>query len=162
MRTCYYADDFARLKKEPATLESALTDVADIAAELAAYGGNLGNFAHSIDQIDQVHAEAFTNCLKLMTWNVVMGNLSDNEVAQIRAALDFVCSGDEWAKDRIAGQFPRMVRRAQVLRAIARHPRAAKFYTLCEAIEKGRFTKAQWTFALTLAKEAPAEMAHAA
>lgn len=161
MRTAFYADDFNRLKMVPATLESALTDVADIAAEIKRYSGNLASFAHSTDFVDQVGPDSIRNCLRLVCWNVAIG-LTDDETSQVHAALAAACAGDEWAAEMIAGAFKRTVRRVQVLRAIARHPRAAKFYTLCEAIEKGRFTKAQWAFALKLAAEAPAEMAHAA
>lgn len=162
MRTAFYADDFNRLKMVPATLESALTDVADIAAEIKCYSGNLASFAHSTDLVDQVGPDTILNCFKLMTWNIAVSSLGETEIEKIRGALIAACAGDQWARNRIEGQFDKVLRRVRVLRAIARHPRAAKFYTLCEAIEKGRFTKAQWTFALTLAKEAPAEMAHAA
>ena len=162
MRTCFYADDFNREKMVPATLESALVDVADIAAEVSRYGGNLATFAYSIDAVDHVGPEGLRNCLRLMSWNVAVGNLSDNEIAQIHAALAFVCSGDEWAAEKIAGAFKRTVRRVQVLRAIGRHRRASQFYTLCEAIERGRFTAKQWAFALKLAAEAPPEAAEAA
>lgn len=153
MKTAYYGDDFRRLANEPATLESALTDVCDIAYELTRFPQGLAGFAYSMEQLDQWQAQAFRTASAILAHNVVVGGLSDNEIAQVHAALAYVCSGDEYAAKEIAGRFLSAVRRIKVLRAIGRHPRGGKFYTLTEAIEKGRFTKAQWQLAVKLASE---------
>jgi hypothetical protein len=83
----------------------------------------------------------------------VSGDLSNNEVAQVHAALEFVCSKDDYAAKEVAGRFLSAVRRVRAIRAIMAHPRGHRFYELRCAIEKGRFTKAQWALAVKLAGE---------
>jgi hypothetical protein len=92
-----------------------------------------------------------------MAWNVVVGKLSDEDVATVTKALKEVCAADAYAVKELAGRFASGVKRVKVLRAIGRHPRAARFSTLCEAIEKGRFTASQWALAQKIAAEAPVE-----
>lgn len=133
-------------------LETALIDVCDIAYSLTAYPNGLSEFAFSPDLPDRWHAEAVRNAAKKIAANVAP--LSDAEVAQVHAALEFVCAGDEYAAKEVAGRFLSAVRRLRVVTAIKKHPRAGKFATLVAAIERGKFTPSQWDFARTLAAEA--------
>ena len=153
MKPWFYYGDFESSKK-PATLDEALVDVCDIAAELAPYAGNLGGFAYSLDKLDNLAAQALRAQMALLAWGVVLGDLTENETAQVHAALAFVCSGDEYAAEEIAGRFLSMVRRIRVVRALGRHPRAERFRSLADAIGRGRFTRAQWDLAKKIAAEA--------
>lgn len=136
------------------TLTEALAAVAHMAEELRRYPGGLGGFAYSTETLDQWHAEAFR---KLGT-DIARGvhGLPDAEVTQVHEAMVAVCASDEYAAKEVAGRFLGAVRRLRVLAKIARHPRAWKFGTLVRALERGRFTKAQWAFAQRLAAEAVA------
>ena len=58
MKKWFYASDYNASKMVPATLESALADVADIGRELTRFGGRLGDFAASIDKIDHGEPQA--------------------------------------------------------------------------------------------------------
>ncbi len=156
MKPAYYADDFNRSKMVPATLESALAHVGEMAAELARYGGRLCDFAFSMDAIDRWPAEALRTQSAVLAWNVVVGALSDQDVAAVHAAFVSACAGDEYAAKELAGRFMTGVRRVRVLRAIGQHPRGDRFSTLCEAIERGKFTAAQWALAQKLAAEVKA------
>lgn len=153
MKTAFFSGDFQKASREPATLESALVHVADIAAELERYGGKLNEFAYSMERLDQWAAEAFRNSTSILAYNVVAGGLSNNEVAQVHAALEFVCSKDDYAAKQVAPWFLPAVRRVRAIRAIMSHPRGDRFYELRCAIEKGKFTKAQWALAVKLAGE---------
>lgn len=153
MKPWFYSHQFNASKMIPATLDSALVDVCDIAHELTSYRGRLGDFAFSTDSLDRGHAEALRKQIAILAWNVVVGDMTDNEIAQVHAALAHVCSADEYAAKELAGRFLSSVRRVRVLRAIGQHPRANRFDSLTDAIEKGRHTKAQWAFALRLAAE---------
>lgn len=154
MKRAFYSGDYQAIISKGITLDEALTDVADIAHELTRFPRGLSEFAYSMDEIDKWEAQAFRTAMGILAHQCIRGELSDNEIAQVHAALAFVCSGDEYASKEVAGRFMSFVRRTKVLAAIARHPRAGKFYTLTEAIGRGRFTKAQWTLAVKLASEA--------
>lgn len=157
MKKWFYASDYNASKMVPATLESALADVADIGRELAQYGGKLGDFAYSIDKIDHMAPQALRAQCSILAWNLVIGKLSDEDVATVKAALKEACAGDAYAVKELAGRFMSCIKRIRVVRAIGRHPRADRFTTLCEALERGKFTAAQWAFAQKLAAEAPTE-----
>lgn len=133
------------------TLNDALVDVADIAYELTRYSGKLGEFAYSPERLDQWHAEDVRGRATKIA--KVVAAMSDHDVEAVHMALTFVCAVDEYAAKEIAGRFMSAVKRLRVLRAIGSHPRALRFSDLCEAIEKGRYTKAQWDLAQKLAAE---------
>lgn len=130
----------------------ALAEVADMGKEIASYGGRLASWAYSVDAIDRFPAEAFRR--RASRLSQAMAPFTDSEVDEIARALEGACAGDEYAKAEIAGRFRSGVRRARLATAVRRHPRAARFSTLIEAIERGRYTKAQWTLAQRLATEA--------
>jgi hypothetical protein len=157
MKKWFYGDEYNASKMAPATLDSALADVAEIGRELATYGGKLGEFAYSIDKIDHMAPQQLRAQCSILAWNVVIGKLSDEDVATVTKALKEACAADAYAVKELAGRFASGVKRVKVLRAIGRHPRAARFTTLCEAIEKGRFTASQWALAQKIAAEAPVE-----
>ncbi len=153
MKTAFYGSDFRSLRDNVITLDEAMTDVCDIAYKLTAYPTGLAGFAYSMDKPDQWHAEAFRSSMAILAHQCLASGFSDNEIAQVHAALAFVCSGDEYAAKEVAGRFMSLVRRLKVLGAIARHPGASRFYTLTDAIGRGKYTKAQWALALKLASE---------
>jgi hypothetical protein len=159
MKTAFYSSDFQALRNNVITLDEAMTDVADIAYELLRFPTGLAGFAYSDEKIDQWHAEAFRNSMMILAHQCLASGFSDNEIAQVHAALAFVCSVDEYAAKEVAGRFMSLVRRLKVLSAIARHPRANRFYTLTDAIGRGKHTKAQWTLALKLASEVGFQLA---
>ena len=159
MQRAFYGDDFRALAATAITLEEAFVDVADIAYELLRFPRGLAQFAYSMDEPDRWHAEAFRNACAVLAHQCVTSGFSDNEIAQVHAALAFVCSTDEYASKEVAGRFLSAVRRVRVLRAVNRHPRSGRFETLKIALEKGRYTKAQWALALKLANEAGERLA---
>ena len=71
-------------------------------------------------------------------------------------ALAFACSGDMYAERELAGRFRAGVRRARVLAALERHPRRHRHEALVRALERGRFSREQWTRAQKLAGEVAA------
>lgn len=159
MKRAFYGDDFRALASTAITLDEAFTDVADMAYELQRYPTGLAGFAYSMETLDQWEAERFRNAAMILAHQCVTSEFSENEIAQVHAALAFVCSKDEYAAKEVAGRFLSAVRRVRVLRAIQRHPRSGRFETLKIALEKGRYTKAQWVLAVKLAGEADARLA---
>lgn len=159
MKTAFYGDDFRKLSETSIALDEAFVDVCDVAAELERYRGKLGSWAYSMERFDQIDAERFRVACTILAHQCVSSGFSQNEIAQVHAALAFVCSGDEYATKEVAGRFLSGVRRVKVLRAIGRHPRRARFETLTIALEKGRYTRAQWDLAVKLAMEAGLNLA---
>lgn len=153
MKKWFYASDYNESKSVPATKESALADVADIGRELARYGGRLGDFAGSLEKIDQMEAQGLRAQCSILAWNVVLGDLSEEVITEVKDALKAVCANDPYAVKELAGRFGSGVKRIRVLIALAHHPRAARFSSLREAIERGRFTANQWALAQKLAAE---------
>jgi hypothetical protein len=128
------------------------TSFAELAAEIARYGGNLQTFADSPDALDRAAPAALRRQAAALA-ELVAGQADD--VAEAAAvALDAACSGDAYARRELAGRFRSAVRRLRVAAAIERHPRAAQFVGLRSAVLRGRCTSAQWQLACALAKEA--------
>lgn len=130
---------------------SAQTVVAEIGKDIAGYGGRMDAFAFSPDAIDKFGPEATrrraTELAKaIATW-------SDAEVEVVAASLDAACTADPYATKEIAGRFRSAVKRVRLVAKVERHPRAAHFRSLVDAVSRGRFTQPQWDLAVKLASE---------
>lgn len=125
--------------------------VSCIAQKLVSFGGNLAAFAYSPDAVDQAHASAIRRQAAELAKSMV--GQSEETVEEVAKALDAVCAGDRYATLEIAGRFRSGVRRARLLAEVARHPRAARFASLVDAISSGKYSKAQWQLAIKLAAE---------
>lgn len=136
-----------------AATKSAADLLAEISYDVRRMGGNGAGFAYSMDAIDHTIPHVIRR--DAMTLARAVAVAGDEELTvRAHVALCWACQGDDWAEKEVAGRFLSAVRRVLVLRAIAKHPRADRFYTLRSAIERGRFSKAQWQLACRLAKEA--------
>ena len=153
MKTPHTATDFARAASQPFTLADALTDVADLAAEIARYGGRLEDWVASIDAIDRWVPEGFRTSVKLLAARVARF-LTPSEAVVVGWALDHVCAGDAYATRELAGRFASAVARNRMVHVIRARRDAARWVTLCEAVARGNATIKQMNLARDLVSEA--------
>lgn len=135
-----------------ATLETVLSSLLAIQNEIASVRPNLAAFAYSPDLLDRWVAEGVR--ARALGLAKLVCELSDEQVERVSVCLFWVCSGDVYATAEVAGRFMSAVRRLRLAAAIRRHPRAFNFGSLVSAIERGKYTKAQYALASKLAKEA--------
>lgn len=142
-----------RAKCERMTEAEMLALLDHMRTEIAAYKGNLGSFAYSIDTLDTWHAEAVRDDAKRLALAVAARD--DDDLAQ-RAflALSWICVGDEYCEKEVAPPFRRFVARLRLAAWIRRHPRADRFGSLAETVERGKHTKKQHELAKKIAGEA--------
>lgn len=133
----------------------ALAAVAAMATEIASYRGGLESWAYSPDALDRWPAQALRDAMGKIAKELAAAGATDEDVAEVHAAMVAACAGDEWATTEVAGRFRSAHRRCVLVSTIRRHPRAHQFRTLVEALNRGRYTKGQYELARNLAAEVP-------
>ena len=136
-----------RTPADPSSLTEALKFIAQ---EVPRFGGNLRSFAYSTDTPDRIVPVALRERAATVAKAVAGDSVA---TAAVHAILVALCAGDEWATGEVAGKFLSACRRIVLCRKIEKHPRAAKFSTLMEALWRGRFTQKQLELAQKLAAE---------
>lgn len=136
------------------TKADALAAVAVIADEIRSLVGPLSSWAYSPDALDRLAAAG----LRDRVHNLAIGliGLPAEDVETVAVALDAVCAHDEYARDELAGRLRSAVRRLELVERMRRHPRADRFYTLVQAVSRGKATGKQMDLARKLAGEVSA------
>lgn len=126
-----------------------IAQVSELGKLVRKYGGNMSGFVYSPDEIDRWGA------LNLRTRAAGIAKeaakLSDDDAERVTAAMVRACAGDEYAEKEIAGRFANAILRCRMIARIESKGLTQKFWSLVNAVERGRATKKQMAFAARLA-----------